>query len=96
LCHPIGYNVPGGTMSTMRLTATKFKKNIDQILDSVLSNGKSVEIERKGQILKLIPVKTKIKKSKLMNLEPHDTIVGDPESIIHIDWLKEWKEEMNL
>jgi hypothetical protein len=26
--------------------------------------------------------------SKLMNLEPHDTIIGDPESIIDIDLVK--------
>jgi antitoxin (DNA-binding transcriptional repressor) of toxin-antitoxin stability system len=81
---------------TMRVTATKFKQNIDQILDSILSNGKPVEIEKKGQIIRLVPIKTKSKKSKLMNLEPHDTIVGDPESIIHIDWAKEWQEEKNL
>jgi hypothetical protein len=81
---------------TMRVTATKFKQNIDRILDSVLSNGKPVEIEKKGQIIKLVPIKTKGKKSKLMNLEPHDTIVGDPESIIHIDWSKEWEEAINL
>ena len=80
----------------MRVTATKFKQNLDQILDSILSNGKPVEIEKKGQIIKLVPIKTKGKKSKLMNLEPHDTIVGDPESIIHIDWSKEWQEQVNL
>jgi prevent-host-death family protein len=80
----------------MRVTATKFKQNIDQILDSVVADGKPVEIERKGQIIRLVPIKMKNKKNKLMNLEPHDTIVGDPESIIHIDWSKEWKEEINL
>jgi antitoxin (DNA-binding transcriptional repressor) of toxin-antitoxin stability system len=87
----------------MRVTTAKFKQNLDQILDSVLSNGKPVEIERKGKIIKLVPVGVKVpvkiirrKKSKLMNLEPHDTIVGDPESIIHIDWSKEWTEEINL
>lgn len=74
---------PGGTM---RVTAAKFKQNMDQILEAVLADGKPVEIEKKGLIIKLIPVRNKSKKSKLTNLEPHDTIVGDPESIIHIDW----------
>ncbi len=32
---------------------------------------------------------------KLSRLEPHDTIAGDPESIVSIDWSEFWKEEDN-
>ncbi len=70
----------------MRLSAAKLKQNLYQILDSVLSNGIPVEVERKGYILKIVPEEST---SKLMNLEPHDTIVGDPESIIDIDFTRE-------
>ena len=90
------FNVFGGTMNTIRLTTAKFKQDVDGILDSILSNGEAVEITRKGHIIKLVPTKTKIKKNKLGNLEPHDTIAGNPESIIHIDWIKEWEKEQNL
>ena len=34
--------------------------------------------------------------SKLKNLEPHDTIIGHPESIIDIDWSKEWENYLCL
>jgi antitoxin (DNA-binding transcriptional repressor) of toxin-antitoxin stability system len=77
----------------MKLSASKLRQNLYQVLDEVLEKGTPVEIERKGKILKIVPGKSD---SKLMNLEPHDTIIGDPESIINIDWSKEWTEVKNL
>ncbi len=77
----------------MKLSASKLRQNLYQVLDEVLEKGTPVEIERKGKILKIVPGKSD---SKLMNLEPHDTIIGDPESIINIDWSKEWTEVENL
>jgi len=77
----------------MKLSASKLRQNLYQVLDEVLEKGTPVEIERKGKILKIVPGKSD---SKLINLEPHDTIIGDPESIINIDWSKEWTEIKNL
>jgi len=77
----------------MRLSATKLKQNLFQVLDAVLSNGRPVEIVRKGHVLKIVPDEPT---SKLENLEAHDTIVGDPESLVSIDWSKEWQGEINL
>ncbi|UCH96943.1 MAG: type II toxin-antitoxin system Phd/YefM family antitoxin [Candidatus Aminicenantes bacterium] len=77
----------------MKLSASKLRQNLYQVLDEVLEKGTPVEIERKGKILKIVPGKSD---SKLMNLEPHDTIIGDPESIVNIDWSKEWTEVKNL
>ena len=77
----------------MKLSASKLRQNLYQVLDEVLEKGTPVEIERKGKILKIVPGKSE---SKLMNLEPHDTIIGDPESIVNIDWSKEWTEVKNL
>ena len=77
----------------MKLSASKLRQNLYQVLDEVLEKGTPVEVERKGKILKIVPGKSD---SKLMNLEPHDTIVGDPESIVNIDWSKEWTEVKNL
>ncbi len=42
------------------------------------------------------PVPAKNKPGKRKNLEPHDTIVGDPESLIDITWEKEWLEDNGL
>jgi hypothetical protein len=77
----------------MRLSATKLRQNLYSILDEVLEKGIPIEIERKGEILKIVPEKPG---SKLENLEPHDTIIGEPESIVSINWSKDWKEEKNL
>ncbi len=48
-----------------------------------LIKGIPLEIERKGAILKIIPEKPV---SKLDRLGSHDTIIGDPESIITSNW----------
>ena len=77
----------------MKLSAAKLRQNLYQVLDEVLEKGTPVEVERKGKILKIVPGKPN---GKLMNLEPHDTIVGNPESIVNIDWSKEWEEVDNL
>ena len=77
----------------MILTATKLRQNLYRILDEILDSGIPVKINRKGEILKIVPEK---KKSKLERLEEHNTIVGDPEGIIDINFDNEWKEEENL
>lgn len=77
----------------MRLSTEKLKADLGHVLDEVMETGIPIEIERKGHILKIVPEPTG---NKLDNLEPHDAIVGDPESIIYIDWSKEWNGEVAL
>jgi len=77
----------------MTYTATKLRQNLYNILDSVIDNGVPVEIERKGVILKIIPEKIV---SKWDRLESHNIIKGDPESIVSMDWSKEWSRGDNL
>lgn len=77
----------------MRLSATHLKHNLFQVLDTILNTRQPIEVERNGHILKITPDQPT---SKLDNLEPHDTIVGNLESIIHVEWLKEWQEQKNL
>ena len=72
----------------MKLTVSKLRENIYQILDSVLQTGRSVDVERKGKRLRISPVEPG---SKLQNLKRRNTIVGDPEALVHVDWTKEWK-----
>ena len=73
----------------MKVTASKLRENIYNILDQALETGVPVEVERKGRILKIVP---QHKPSKLDKLKKRDCIVGDPESIVHMDWLNEWSE----
>jgi antitoxin (DNA-binding transcriptional repressor) of toxin-antitoxin stability system len=78
----------------MKVTATRLRQNIYAILDQVLETGIPVEIERKGQILKIAPEK---KPSKLDRIPPMPDIwVGDPQDIFKIDWMKDWREPENL
>ena len=77
----------------MTITATKLRQNLYRILDEIIDSGIPVRINRKGEILKIIPEK---KKSKFERLTEHITIVGDPESIIGISFDDEWKEKDNL
>ena len=72
----------------MTLTASKLRNNIYKILDRVLITGISVEIDRRGKILKIIPA---FGQKKLENLKKHNVLEGDPESIVHLDWSREWK-----
>jgi hypothetical protein len=74
----------------MKVTATRLRQNIYAILDQVLETGIPVEIERKGQILKIAPEK---KASKFDRIPPMPDIwVGDPQDIFKIDWMKDWRE----
>ncbi len=77
----------------MKITATKLRQNLYNLLDEIVRTGKPIEIERKGKLLKIIAEKPT---SKLSNLEFHDVISGDPYDIINIDWLKEWYRGKNL
>lgn len=71
-----------------KFTTTKLRENLYKILDAVLETGQPVAVERKGQLIMINPPK---KKSKLASLVKHNSLNGDPEDIIYIDWMKDWK-----
>ena len=73
----------------MRVTASKLRENIYGILDQALETGVPVEVIRKGKILKIVP---EVKRDKLSRLKKRKYLVGDPEDIVHMDWLHEWSE----
>jgi len=77
----------------MRVTASKLRENIYGILDQVLESGIPVEVIRKGKVLKIVP---EVMPDKLSKLKKRNYLVGDPEDIVHIDWLSEWNELKNL
>ena len=77
----------------MKISATKLRQNLYNLLDKVIQTGIPIEIERNGRILKIIPDKHK---SKLGNLEPHNVIIGNPEDLIKADWSSEWDEGKNI
>ena len=73
----------------MKVTASKLRENIYGLLDQVLETGVPIEVTRKGKILKIVP---ETKPDKLAKLKRHKYIIGDPEDLVHMDWLSEWSE----
>ena len=70
----------------MKLTASKLRQDIYRILDRVLETGQAVEIERRGQKLKIVPSEPQ---DKLSKLKPRSYLCTDPEDLVHIDWSSE-------
>ncbi len=62
-----------------------------RILDEVVATGTPVDFVRNGYLLRIVQVDDEAR-LKLSRLEPHpDAVVGDPESIVDIDWSDEWR-----
>lgn len=73
----------------MKTTATDLRAHLARYLDHVLATGEPIELERHGRIVRISadpPV------SRLSRLKSRDTIVGAPESLIHVDWEHTWSE----
>lgn len=75
----------------MTTTATDLRSHLFGILDSVITSGEPVYLERKG-------VRIRISRddggSRLLRLKKRPTLLCDPEDIIHDNWLTEWKGEL--
>jgi antitoxin (DNA-binding transcriptional repressor) of toxin-antitoxin stability system len=77
----------------MKITATKLRQNLYTYLDKVIESGITIEITRKGKIIK---INTEEKKSKFDNLKPHKIMSSDPADLIDINWTNEWNQGKNL
>jgi hypothetical protein len=73
----------------MRVTASKLRENIYGLLDQVIATGTPIEVVRKGALLKIVPEKAP---SKLSRLPKRKGFKGNPDDILHMDWLAEWSE----
>lgn len=75
----------------MAITPSKLRENIYRILDQCADTGVPVEIMRGEHRLTIVRDKTSAP-SKLKHLKHRPkAIIGDPESLVHIDWSKAWK-----
>ena len=71
----------------MRITTAQLQEDLDRILDQVLETGRPVEIERRGRILRIEPLKSKLDHLKRRD----DYLLCDPEDLVHLDWTSEWR-----
>jgi hypothetical protein len=73
---------------TKPFSVSRLRENLYKVLDRVLETGVAVEVERKGQRLRIVPVE---RSGRLANLSPHpDYLRSDAESLVHLDWSGEW------
>jgi len=72
----------------MVITASRLRENIYRLLDHVIETGEAIEIERNGHRLRIVVDDAP---SKLGRLVERDTVVGDPEELVHLDWSDQWQ-----
>jgi hypothetical protein len=76
-----------------KMSASSLRQNLFAVLDEVLETGSEVVVERKGLLVRIMPASAP---SRLARLERHDTIVGDPDDLVHMDWSSTWGGEETL
>ena len=71
----------------MPLTASSLRQDIYRLLDRVLETGIPLEVERHGQVLRIVPPNMT---SKLERLQRRDYLLVEPEELVHVDWSDAW------
>jgi len=72
------------------ITLTELRADLYNVVDQIIKTGVSVEVQRNGHKIKIILADGP---SKLERLTERTSVMnGDPEDIVHCDWLQEWSE----
>jgi hypothetical protein len=77
--------------SNLKTSATDLRTNLYSLLDRVAKSGETIEIDRKGVRLKIV---RDDKGLKLSGLKKRNSIVGDPEALLGLDWSSAWKPDV--
>ena len=81
----------------MSITPTQLRANLYTILDQILETQKPIEIIRHGHLLEISVKNLKEKTGGLANLKPHpNTINGNPDELVQIDWSNYWEGNSEL
>jgi hypothetical protein len=73
----------------MKVTASKLRENVYQLLDEVIATGTPLEVVRKGVVLRIEP---EFVESKLSRLKKRGGFEGNSDDIAGMDWSSEWNE----
>lgn len=76
----------------MRMTATKLRSELYQVLDRILETGEPVEIARAGGTIVIRPATSPraVRRKRGAKGNPN-LVVGDPDELVHFDWSSQWK-----
>lgn len=70
------------------LTATALRADLYSQLDRVLETREPLEIERNGQILRIVPDRPLAWVDRLPRRE--GVVRGDPDDLVSLDWSQDW------
>ncbi|MEZ4269143.1 MAG: type II toxin-antitoxin system Phd/YefM family antitoxin [Myxococcota bacterium] len=73
----------------MAVSISKLRSDIYRLIDEVLATGEPLEIERRGQILRITREQPASKIDRIVPIP--GLIVGDPQDLVSIDWSEHWK-----
>lgn len=78
----------------MRTSLTELRADLYNKIDHLIDTGESIEIERKGHLIKVISIKPY---SKLKRLIRRNNVITDPsDELIGNKWLNEWRADNDL
>lgn len=80
----------------MKVTATRLRSELYQILDRVLETGEPVEVTRSEGTLVIKPLVSE-RRTKAGRAKPRPNpklVVGNPDDLVHFDWVKHWKPRL--
>lgn len=72
------------------VTLTELRSNLYKIVDQIIETGVPVEVQRGGHKIRIVLIDGSSKLDRLVRRT--DVLTGDPEDIVHCDWLQEWSE----
>lgn len=71
------------------LNLTELRQDIYHKFDDIIATQEPLLVDRKGHILKIVPVG---RSSRIESLEPQELVVGEADDLIHMDWSETWSE----
>jgi hypothetical protein len=79
----------------MAISTSELRSNIYRILDEILTRGASLEVERNGQILVILPKQyldktLKDRNKQKFNWISRNCVLGDSEDLDKISWDQAW------
>lgn len=75
-------------VAALIITPSALRADVYNLLDRVLDTGQALEVERRGQILRIVPDRASRWTDRLPRRE--GVLTGDPEDLVSLDWSEHW------